>query len=238
MKNKAKQYIFSLLVLAILAFSFYFFILNRKVKLSVVTYLPNTQVIINREKSIFNSEENKIITTSLKKGDYEIIVAKEGYFPWTKNIEIQDTDIILEPFMVSQYPSGQIITENDPEYLDIRNKILSKKIPTENNPISSKDETTKVWVSDNKEIFFNKNNKTGLIIKSETPIKNVEFYKDRNDVVLFSTEKGVYAMDIYESYGVRNFMPVYTGTDPNFIEGNDPNFIYVKDTNSLMIVVI
>lgn len=238
MKNKAKQYIFPALVLVIIVFSFYFFIFNRKLNLNIVTYLPNTQVIINREKSLYNSEENKIITTPLKKGDYEIIVAKEGYFPWTKKIELKDKDITLKPFMVSQYPSGQIINENDPEYFDIKNKISTEKIPTLDNPEISKDKSTKIWVSNKDEISFKTDLGSGLIIKSDTPIKNVEFYKDRNDVILFSTEKNIYAMDIYDSYGIRNFMPVYTGTDPNFITGDDSSFIYVKDTNSLMIVMI
>ncbi|MFA7216815.1 MAG: PEGA domain-containing protein [Candidatus Paceibacterota bacterium] len=238
MKNKAKQYTFIALVLVIIVFSLYFFVFNRKLNLNIVTYLPNTQVIINREKSIYNSEENKIITTSLKKGDYEIIVAKEGYFPWTKKIELEDKDVTLEPFMVSQYPSGQIINENDPEYFDIKNKISTEKIPTLDNPKISKDNSTKIWVSNKDEISFKTDSGSGLIIKSDTPIKNVEFYKDRNDVIIFSTEKNVYAMDIYDSYNIRNFMPVYTGTDPDFITGDDPNFIYVKDTNSLMIVMI
>ncbi len=59
------------------------------------------------------------------------------------------------------------------------------------------------------------------------PIKNVDFYKGRGDVVLFSSGTAIYAIDVDRS-GTQNFQPLYHGKDPYFYENTDGT-LFIKD---------
>ena len=74
------------------------------------------------------------------------------------------------------------------------------------------------------------------VIQPDTIIRNVDFYKDRSDAVIFSTADTVYVIEI-NIEGIQNFMPIYKGKNPYFIK-NDSNSIYVEDGNSLLQVAI
>ena len=74
------------------------------------------------------------------------------------------------------------------------------------------------------------------VIKPETPIRNLYFYKNRIDSVIFSNGNSVYVIEISKE-GTQNFMPIYKGQNPSFVE-TDPNFIYVLDGENLMQVII
>lgn len=235
MSNKSKQYIFIGGVIISLLLVIYNFTLNQKTEIKIELPLDGSQIIINRENLITPTE--KTFFTKLKDGQNEIIVTKEGYFPWTKNLNIENKkEITLKPFLISQSPSGQIITQNDKQYLDIIQKIQSKQKPTEENPLRL--EEISVWVSEENEIIFKENNEEIVVIKPLLEIRNVEFYKNRTDVLIFGTEDGVYAIDVYDQDDLKNFMPIYKGQNPRFIQGESRDYIYVSDTNSLMIVVI
>lgn len=62
---------------------------------------------------------------------------------------------------------------------------------------------------------------------STAPVKNVAFYKDRPDVIIFSAGPAIYAIEANRS-GTQNFEPIYRGQDPYFFaEGNGT--IYIKE---------
>lgn len=235
MSNKSKQYIFIGGVIIALLLVIYNFTLNKKTEVIVKLPLDGSQIIINRENLII--PEEKEISLKLKEGQNEIIVTKEGYFPWTKTLDIKnEKEVLLKPFLISQSPSGQIITQNDSQYLEITQKIQNKNVPSKEAPL--KIDNVSVWVSEENEIVFKENNEEKIIIKPLLEIRNVEFYKDRKDVLVFGTEDGVYAIDTYTENNQQNFMPIYKGQNPRFIQGESSDFIYVSDTNSLMIVMI
>ena len=74
------------------------------------------------------------------------------------------------------------------------------------------------------------------VIQPDTIVRNLSFYKDRSDVVMFSTLGSVFVIEIDEK-GNQNFMPVYRGQKPLFMK-TDSSFIYVLDGEVLMQVVI
>ncbi len=71
---------------------------------------------------------------------------------------------------------------------------------------------------------------------SVEPIKNVDFYKDRRDVILFSAGAAIYAIET-DRQGTQNFQPVYKGKNPYFYETADGS-LYIKDGTAIFKAVL
>ena len=63
-------------------------------------------------------------------------------------------------------------------------------------------------------------------------ITDVEFYKDRADVVIFTSGEVIYAIEA-DREGTQNFQPLFKGTSPRFYK-NETGTLYIQDGNSLM----
>jgi hypothetical protein len=212
------------------------FKIGRVGQISVTAPLNNTWIYIDNSKKITTSTDNQTVEVSLSPKTHTIIVARESYYPWKKDLEItSNSKIKLDPLFVSQNPSGNIIPKEDPEYLTILNSIKNNTTPTKNNPKKSTALDAIVW-TEGKKIFVKHGEKETEVITLQTDVKNVGFYKDRNDAIVFSTSLGVYVIET-DKKGGQNFMPIYKGQDPYFVQ-TDPNYIYVQDDAALMQVLI
>ncbi len=200
------------------------------------TPLVSTSVFIDKSKKIITTKDNETIEVKLSPKKHTIIVSRDSYFPWKKDLEIKsNSKVELTPLFVSQNPSGNIIGTLDPEYWSIINKIRNNIAPTEDKPLKSSDEKVLVWVNDGT-IFTKIENVETEVINVVTQVKNVSFYKNRTDAIIFSTTIGVYVVELSKDGG-QNFMPIYKGQNPYFASDN-PGYIYVQDANILMQVVI
>jgi hypothetical protein len=198
--------------------------------------LPLTSVFIDQSKKVTTSIDNETLTLPFSPRKHSIIISHDGYFPWKKDFTVPSGKIIeLNPIFISQNATGEIITKNDPEYFNIRNQIIKGVTPTETTPKDSADKTAKLWLADNA-IMVEVGSTTKIVIQPDTIIKNVEFYKNRNDVVIFSTTNTIYAIEV-DDLGGQNFMPIYRGQDPTFVKATE-NTIYVLDADNLMEVLI
>lgn len=243
--KKAKIFWVALIFIAIVStFSLYFlgyrfkdnFTLGKSGVLKMTVPLPETSIFIDNSQKIITSKENEVIELTLSPKTHNIIVGRDRYFPWTKNFVVpSEKTIELHPIFVSQNASGQIITQNDPEYWAIRSKIIHDMLPTKNSPIKSSDDSKILWVKDNA-IMVGTTSSSTKVIEPDTIIKNVSFYKNRNDAVIFSTTDSIYVIET-DTSSTQNFMPIYKGTSPSFIKDN-PDFIYVFDGGTLMQVII
>lgn len=205
-------------------------------ELSMSIPMSLTHIYIDSSKKIETKKDNEEINIKLSPKTHSVIVARDGYFPWKKTFIIPSgSKIKLEPIFVSQNASGQIITQKDPEYWKIRGDVYRNILPSEKYPLKSKDKTTTLWVNNNS-IYIRIASSTTKVIQTETPIRNVSFYKDRTDAIIFSTSDSIFVIET-DTKSEQNFMPIYRGTTPNFIS-NDPNFIYVLDIENLMQVII
>lgn len=205
-------------------------------KLEITLPLNETNIFVDKNKKIQTSKENEIVAIPLSPNKHDIIISRDGYFPWTKKFDVPSgQSVTLHPMFVTQNATGQIITEYDPDYWKIKNLVQTSNTPTKEAPAVSADGKTTIWLENNAIV-----SKTGdtvhTVIQPDTVIKNLQFYKNRSDVVVFSTYTTVYAIEI-DTQNNQNFMPLYRGTDPYFIL-TDPNYIYVLDGNLLMAVVI
>ncbi|MES3004600.1 MAG: hypothetical protein V4690_00640 [Patescibacteria group bacterium] len=195
-----------------------------------------TDVYINDDQKITTIVENESIEKKVSPKTHKIIVALKEFYPWTKDIVMPSKGLVtLNPMFVPQNPSGYIIGETDKDYRAIKKSILENKLPDENTPKVHKTEDVKIFVKDNT-IFAVKNGETLEVLKSEVKIKNLDFYKNRTDVVMFSAGGAIYAIEV-SKVGTQNFMPIYKGKDPFFVVETEKT-IYIDDNQMLMQVAI
>lgn len=205
-------------------------------KVSINVPYNKTSIFVDESKKIETSKDSELVELSLSPGKHQIIVTRDGYYPWIKQIKMPSGgEIDLSPFIIFQNTSGVIITKSDPEYSKIRDSITANKLRAKEKPLVSKDGSMEVWVEDNT-IMSKKGGAIHTIVKPETPIRNVDFYKNRSDVVIFSVGEYVNVIEI-GAEGTQNFMPIYKGINPSFITA-DLNSIYVLDGEKLMQVLI
>jgi hypothetical protein len=71
---------------------------------------------------------------------------------------------------------------------------------------------------------------------SSANIRNLDFYKNRNDIFILSFGTGIFAIEA-DKTGTQNFQPIFDGYSPEFVK-NDSKTIYLLDNNSLSILEI
>lgn len=195
-----------------------------------------TTIFIDQSKKIETTKDNQLVEISLSPIAHQIIVSHDGYFPWIKKIRMPSSgNVTLNPIFISQNTSGVMITKSDSQYWKIRNGVTSNAPPTKTNPLISKDGPIEIWVED-KTIVAKNGVSTSTVLKSETTIRNIDFYKNRSDSVIFSTGDSVSVIEI-STEGTQNFFPIYKGMQPRFVTA-DSNSIYVLDGETVMQVTI
>lgn len=205
--------------------------------LEVTLPLARTTVFVDDKKLITTETENQTVRLPLSINTHDVIIAREGYFPWmTQVVALPGTISQIKPIFVTQNTTGQIITRTDKEYWTIRNRIPREPLPSEQIP-RQKDGVS-IWVSENT-IYQNVDGVIQKILTPKDPIRSLDFYKDRTDVIVFASDTGVYAIDAVENATekVVNFFPIYKGTKPLF-EKTENSFLYVLDGENLMMVVL
>jgi hypothetical protein len=203
----------------------------------IVLSFASTTVYVDTQKIATTEKENETITKSLSVKTHTVIVGKPGYLPWTKDVTIEpNTTVVLEPIFVTQNATGQIITKNDTDYWTLRNSIQKSVLPTEAAPKIS--DGVMLWLSGNT-VYIKEGDTVKTIITPLDTIRSLDFYAHRNDVIIFASDSGIYALDAIEDAAKHkaNFLPVYKGATPIFLK-TDPSFIYVLDGENLLQVVI
>jgi hypothetical protein len=71
------------------------------------------------------------------------------------------------------------------------------------------------------------------VFNSRFPIKNIDFFPHRRDVIIAAIGNGVYAMEL-DDRGGRMLQPIYKGKNPNFGVFQDKEKIYILDEGNLL----
>ena len=207
--------------------------------LSITLPIIQTEVDIDGKQKITTSSDNQKVEVTLPPGNHSVTLSHIGYVDWKKDFSILSSgNLTLSPIFITQNASGLIITKSDPDYLKIRNQITSDTLPTKDSPRVSEDKTATAWV-EGETIFAKVGEKIYTVTQSATEIKNLYFYEDRTDNLIFSTGNAIYLIEV-DKTGGQNFIPIYKGTNPYFIKGDLPNsnYIYVLEGENLMQVII
>lgn len=212
--------------------------------LSLELPLPLTNVFIDEEMKLKTSKDNELLELTLSPRKHSIIISRDGYYPWTKEFKITSQQTTkLQPIFVTINTTGQIITDRDPEYWELKGKIVQAILPEKNSEKISGDKSAKLWIDDNAILVSSTSSEnsglsstTTKVIQPDTIIRSVDFYKNRSDVVIFSTLNAIYVIEVSKE-GKQNFMPIYKGTSPIFYKDSS-DYIYVWDNGTLMQVII
>jgi len=202
-----------------------------------------------------NKEIDRDDLNNVAPGPHSIIIAEDSLWPWKKDTFVFSSESSeLFPFLVSKSVSGEIITKSDPEYGRLRALILSEQLPTTASPLLSNSSLVEVW-SDQNNIFARWNggddsipsyfcNDDGecssrvKVLESESEVRNIAFFRDRDDVLLISSRSGIFALEIDKRGTTQNFQPVYKGTANPIFTAESDSFIYVLDGTLLFLVSI
>lgn len=209
--NKKQPYFYALGLIAFLMIVLGIFYKNSQYgTLQIKSSEENLTIFIDNQRAEPQQEIDPQF--KLKKGQHTIVVAKDKFWPWMKEVEIEENiNKTIQPFFIPQNTSGVLIGEVDPEYSQIMSLF-------QNNLIS-----TSTLISIPKE---------NALLK-ETAVA-LDFYKDRQDVVVIASGDGIYALEI-DSQNIQNFQPIYKGVHPLFVK-KDNLTLYVLDNNNLMLV--
>src|SRR3989344_956900 len=221
----------------------------------VIENIPTeTFIYIDKFQKSSGGSKDKFIK-NLSAGSHNVAVAKVGYWPYFKDIEIKSGDTYkLNFFVVPQSASGVYIDVQDPKYQEIKNLFGKNILPSEESPLVSDDGLVAISIKDNK-IFANwlgdQNEKPYYFCFPEsledctktsivsfdpiTTIRNVTFYKGRNDSLLIAVLNGVFVLEI-DPYGTQNFQPLFEGVEPNFRATDEG--LYVLDQNNLALLPV
>lgn len=171
-------------------------------ELIVAPPLPGTQVFVNGELEGRTGTLKLEVKSRLPAGQYAVLVSKEGYWPWMKNISlgVNETKTIM-PFTLPR---------------DVKKMQIEKLAPGVNggeaieNPKYS--EILALFEqSAIREGIFPLLERTGV-----ENIKSADYYPGRDDVLLIAAQNHVFAIETTPGEPT-NFQPLYSGNDPYFI---------------------
>jgi len=209
--NKKQSYFYAIILITLLVVILGIFYRNNQYgTLQIKSSDEGLTLFIDNQRVEIEQKINPQF--KLKNGKHTVVIAKDKFWPWTKEVEIKkETDSVVQPFFIPQNTSGLLIGEADSEYLQImslfQKDLISQpalaKIPKEN----------------------------ALLKETATAL---DFYKDRQDVVIIASGDGIYALEI-DSKNIQNFQPIYKGAHPLFVK-KDNLTLYILDNNNLMLV--
>lgn len=221
----------------------------------LISPVPENVRFFLDNRRIYPDTEGSGLFKNIAPGDHSILIFNEEDWPWLKNITIgSGTTTTIAPFLISKNPSGDIINESDAAYDTHRNDILAETLPSKSVPLVSKSGNISVWIEGNTVMatwngtassvppYFCTSEdecpQTMTVTKSQTDIRSLNFYKDRDDVLLIASQNGVFAIELDHRGGTQNFQPIYKGAGlPRFMVA-DQNTIYVLDGSILLAITI
>lgn len=177
---------------------------------TVIIHSPayGSQVFINGRLVGTLREAPSAIRLSEQTGKHNIIVSKEGYWPWMEDVEIKKHEATeIHPFIVPQNAP----LESIPQFLHSE----------ETNP-----EYAKIAP-----LFENQGmNDEMKLLAGNTRIKEIthaDYFPGRADVLLIAAKDGIFAIGTEKSEH-PNFQPVYKGAHLSFAKVEDGT-LYIKD---------
>jgi len=221
--------------------------------ISVVNLDSTVKVFLDNKRVGTFSEAagSSIEIKNVLPGTHSLLVSKSNYWPWLKEVEVQKKEAsIAYPFFILKNTSGIVISKEDEEYLSIKDSIESEVLPTKDNKRVSASGTHAIWVEGNTimaewlggedafpSYFCSDTSCTQMVdvFTSSSPIRNLTFYKKREDVLIFSSRNGLFAIEIDER-GVQNFQPVYKGASPPNFAVYDEHTLSVEDAGSIFLL--
>ncbi len=208
-------------------------------KISIEVPLEGSVVFLDGKEKAYTSKDRELVSLpKVSKGEHTIVVHKENFWPWAKTIQSQKGDeFYLKSFHLPQRLDVENLELGSEARENARRRLLSHTAPSSNKPVSSADEKASLWTENNK-IFveWKGGDKPHYFCKEEicdsrievlnalSNIISADFLKDRNDVVIFSNEEGIFAIEV-DKTETQNFQPIWRVRNPKFVQSPDGLFV-------------
>ena len=201
---------------------------------------PDTHIFLNTNRVAITTKPNEVVTVNkIPNGLHTIIAAKNDYGTWARVFDFNfQNEYTATPFLIEKNPERDQLMKTSSEYKEIINKLPQNITNT-----SSIDGNTEAWAEGNK-LFFGWTSEqnppkeifctTGIctdhiLIQNHTSeIRNISFYKNRNDVVLFEADDTIYVVGA-DGQTRQTF---YKGTSPHMYKESEET-IYIQDQDNL-----
>lgn len=72
------------------------------------------------------------------------------------------------------------------------------------------------------------------VFQSRFPIRGIDFFPKRNDVIIMAVSNGIFALEVDGRNGSRMMQPIYKGKEPTFALAGKEEAVYVVDNGTLM----
>lgn len=204
--------------------------------------------INNKERKETNLWQSGLFLQSLKPVKYSILVAKDGFWPWQKNLIVKEQSVTeARAMLIPKEPKGEIIS-NEEIFTSL--KTLKENLSTTTNERFSSNQREKIWwnsadnevwikwlgLKESLPYFFCDDLSCAeekMILRSVFPIRNVDFYPNRKDIIVLAVQNSIYALEI-DGRGGRMLHPIYKGKEPIFIIPKNESLIYILDEDNLI----
>lgn len=222
---------------------------GRASNVEILNLPGDTEVFVDNESRGLKEGSFRL---TLSPGYHSIILSKQLHWPYIENILIGKVknDLTLNPFLLPQNPSGVLIGSGDPEFTAINSLFSIGTLPSAENPLISSDNNVSVYLSggvviakwigeeaNTPSMFCTENVCSEKVIFNPiTEVRNIGFFKDRNDVLIIAMQDGIFALELDPSE-VQNLQPILEGNSPDFRLSDDGK-LYAKDENTLMLINI
>lgn len=180
-------------------------------------------------------------TYDVSAGSRQILIAREGYWPWSQQVDVADGETVeIEPFLIEE--NGRRVLQTTEEITSSLAEAQSAPVPSSESPVLSDNEDIRVYVDNETNIiaqwtgststaptFFDCYEGTcGVSVINQAPIRQIEFYPGRDDVIFFATNTGVYAIEIDPRGETQNFQPVVESVQNPIFTISDGNIFVLS----------
>lgn len=225
--------------------------------LYVASPVSGAQIFVNDKlEKETNIIQSGLYLSGLRPNTYSILIAKDGYWPWSKKMEVKSQMVAeARALLLPKEIDGEIVKRENfsplqkTEYDDIYNiikgtKKISSTSTTTIERLVSRDrqklwwnrKENGIWVEwngdENSRPYYLETSKN-LVFKSPSQIKNADFYPGRKDAIIVAYQNGIFAMEI-DKRGGQSKQPIYKGKDPIFITYKNSSSIYILDEDALI----
>lgn len=204
--------------------------------------IPGVHALIISKDGFWPWSKTFQLNDSETRAFYSFLFPMKGIavFPLEKGVEYEQALKFFKTAVLPELKSGSLARKEDESLtLWLEKNVPNYKISSDKSTaLFTENSTVRIaWISETKPLarYFCQENPCRLeipVIVSNLPLGNVDFYKDRNDVIIFAAGAAIYGIEV-DRDGTQNFQPLYKGVNPIFYKAND-ELLYIKDGGSLL----
>ncbi len=259
MKRRQRTYAIGLVVLVVIAAGSLYY---KNAHLSGAQKNGSITITVpERGSGVFLDNKHKTVTTkadqevTFKKLDdkvHSILVDTPGAYPWYKAFDLsKDKSPALTSYAVATTLSKIEILTSDPKYQSVKTVVEKAALPSITSKKRSANGNVDLWVdAATNSIHAEWIGDPGtlprffcplgtcsphlVILNGKTPIRSVDFFKNREDVIIVAIDNSISALELDIS-PPQNFQPIFLGTAPRFDQPEN-GILFIESGATLSVV--